>query len=89
VLYDLKHEITYLLRHRFELVEYEEKLLYNMASNSEIFGTAMFRYNEKQLYKKFLKVMKIPPLGRLDFSLMNDMKFNARFLAMLTAKMKK
>jgi hypothetical protein len=60
-----------------------------MASNSEIFGTVMLRYNEKQLYKKFLKVMKSPPLGRLDSSLMNDMKFYTRFLAMLTTKMKK
>jgi hypothetical protein len=37
-----------------------------MASNSELFGTAMTRYNEKQFYENFLKVIEIPPLGRLD-----------------------
>jgi hypothetical protein len=60
-----------------------------MANNNEMFGNAMFRYNEKQLYKKFLKVIEIPLLGRLNSSLINDLKFYIRFLAMLTAKMKK
>jgi hypothetical protein len=36
-----------------------------------------------------LKVIEIPPLGRLDTSLMEDIKFYARFLAMFAAKMKK
>jgi hypothetical protein len=57
-------------------IEFEEKLLYNMASNSEPFGKAMTRYNEKQLYKKILKVIEIPPLGRLDNSLMSDLRFH-------------
>jgi hypothetical protein len=48
----------------------------------------MSRFNEKQLYKKFLKVIEIPPLGRLDTSLIDDSSFYARFLAILTTKMK-
>jgi hypothetical protein len=31
-----------------------------MASNGDYFGTGMMKYNEKQLYKKFLKVIEIP-----------------------------
>jgi hypothetical protein len=34
-------------------------------------------------------VIEIPPLARLDVSLMNDFKFYARFLAMYVTKMKK
>jgi hypothetical protein len=60
-----------------------------MANNSEFIGTAMFRFNEKQLYKKFLKEIEIPPLSRLDSSLMNDLRFYARFLSLFAAKMKK
>jgi hypothetical protein len=32
---------------RFEEIEYKEMLLYNMESNSELFGTAMMRNREK------------------------------------------
>jgi hypothetical protein len=46
-------------------------------------------YNEKQLYKKFLKVIEIPPFGRLDSDMMNDLKFYTRFLSIYAAKMKK
>jgi hypothetical protein len=35
-----------------------------MASNGDFFVTAMMRYNEKQIYKKFLKVIDIPPIVR-------------------------
>jgi hypothetical protein len=44
---------------RLEGRELEETLLYALASNSDLFGTAMMRYNEKQLLKKFLKVIEI------------------------------
>jgi hypothetical protein len=47
------------------------------------------RYREKQLYKKFIKMIEVPPLGRLDLSLMQDIKFYARFLAIYAAKRKK
>jgi hypothetical protein len=46
--------------HQFYGIEYEERLLYSMAANSELFGTGLTRYNEKQLYKKFLKVIEVP-----------------------------
>jgi hypothetical protein len=59
-----------------------------MASNCKLFGTAMTRYNEKQLYKKFLDIIEIP-LSRLDSSLMEDLRFYARFLVMYATKMKK
>jgi hypothetical protein len=72
VLYSLRQEIIHMLGHRFAGIEFEEKLLYSMVRNSELFGTAMFRYTEKQLYKKFLKVIEISPLGRLDTSLVNE-----------------
>jgi hypothetical protein len=75
--------------HQFYGIEYEERLLYSMAANSELFGTGMTRYNEKQLYKKFLKVIEVTLLARLDVSLMEDFKFYARFLAMYVSKMKK
>jgi hypothetical protein len=74
---------------RFEGREWEETLLYAMASNSDLFGTAMERYNERQLLKRFLGVIKIPPLGQLDFELKLDIEFYARFLALYTAKMKR
>jgi hypothetical protein len=64
-------------------------LLYSMASNSELFGTGMTRYREKQLYKKFLDVIEIPPLGRLDLNLMEGIPFYPLFLAMYVSKMKK
>jgi hypothetical protein len=46
--------------YQFEYIEYEETLLYSMAANSELFGTCITRYNEKLLYKKFLKVIEVP-----------------------------
>jgi hypothetical protein len=36
-----------------------------------------------------LKIIEIPPLGGLDLSLMEDIRFYARFLAMFASKMKK
>jgi hypothetical protein len=45
---------------RIEGREWDETLLYAMANNSDLFGTAMIRYNEKQMLKKFLKVIEIP-----------------------------
>jgi hypothetical protein len=50
----------YWVGHQFYGIEFEEKLLYSMAANSELFGTGMNRFNEKQLYKKFLKVIEVP-----------------------------
>jgi hypothetical protein len=60
-----------------------------MASNIHLFGTAIKRYNEKQLLKKFLNVIKIPPFGRLDFELKLDVEFYARFLALYAIRMKR
>jgi hypothetical protein len=70
----------YMVGHQFYDIDFEERLLYSMAANSELFGTGMTRFNEKKLYKKFLKVIEVPPLARLDASLMEDFKFYARFL---------
>jgi hypothetical protein len=69
--------------------KWEETLIYAMASNGDFIGTAMMRFNEKQLYKKFLKVIDIPPVARLDAELMLDLKFYTRFLALYVAKMKR
>jgi hypothetical protein len=60
---------------RFEGREWEETLLNAMGSSSDLFGTAMKRFNEKQLLKKFLGVIKIPPFGHLDFELKLDLEF--------------
>jgi hypothetical protein len=49
---------------RFEGREWKETLFYTMTSNSDLFGTAMKRYNERQLLKKFLRVIKIPLFGQ-------------------------
>jgi hypothetical protein len=45
---------------RLEGREWEETLLYVMASNNDLFGMSMMRYNKKQLLRKFLKVIEIP-----------------------------
>jgi hypothetical protein len=89
VLYNLRTEIMRMVGHQFYGIEYEERLLYSMAANSELFDTGLTRFNEKQLYKKFLKVIEVPPLARLDVSLMEDFRFYARFLAIFVSKMKK
>jgi hypothetical protein len=36
-----------------------------------------------------LKVIEVPPLARLDVSLMEDFRFYSRFLAIYATKMKK
>jgi hypothetical protein len=64
-------------------------LLYAMASNRVLFGTARKRYNERQLLKKFLKTISISPLGHLDFELKLDLEFYARFLALYIAKLQR
>jgi hypothetical protein len=46
----------------FQGKEWEETLLYAMASNSDLFGTVMMRFSEKPMLKKFLDVIQIPPL---------------------------
>jgi hypothetical protein len=79
VLYNLRREIIHMVGYQFDGIEYEERLLYSMAANSELFGTGLTRYNEKQLYKKFLKVIEVPPLARLDVSLMEDFRFTPGF----------
>jgi hypothetical protein len=62
-------------------IEWEEALLYAMASNGDYFGTGMMTHNEKKLYKKFLHVIEIPQIARLDDELVFDIKFYTRFLA--------
>jgi hypothetical protein len=74
---------------RMEGEKWEEALLYAIASNGDLFGTGMTTYNEKALYKKFRKVVELPPIAKLDAELMFDLKFYSRFLAMYVAKMKK
>jgi hypothetical protein len=37
-----------------------------MGSNSDVFGTAMMKYNERKIYKKLQKTFPIPPSGLLD-----------------------
>jgi hypothetical protein len=68
---------------------WEEALLYAIASNGDLFGTGMTKYNEKMLYKRYMKVIEMPPIAKLDPELMFDVKFYSRFLAIYTAKMKK
>jgi hypothetical protein len=60
-----------------------------MASNSDLFGTGMMRFSEKQMLKKILDVIEIPSLWHLDFELKLDMEFYARFLALYVAKIKR
>jgi hypothetical protein len=64
-------------------------LLYAMASNSDLFGTSMMRYIDKQILKKIFKVFEIPTLDHLDFELRLDLEFYSRFLALYVAKMKR
>jgi hypothetical protein len=78
-----------MVMYRFEGIKFEEMLLYSMASNSKLFGTAMTRSREKQLYKKFLDVIDLPSLGHLDLSLKQDIKFYASFIVIHASKMKK
>jgi hypothetical protein len=77
------------MSNRFESREWEETLLYAIASNSVLFGTAMMRNHEKQLRKNFLDVVEIPPLGHLDFELKLDLRFYTHFLALYISKMKR
>jgi hypothetical protein len=88
-LYEVRRKIFRNLGLRNERRKWEETLLYAMASNNDLFGTAMMRYNEKQLLKKFLKVVEISPLGLLDYELKLDLEFFARFLALYVTKMKR
>jgi hypothetical protein len=66
MLYQLRQKIILFLGYRFQGLEFEEMLLYNMASNKDLFGTAMTRYREKQLYKKFIDMIKMKGRGK-DF----------------------
>jgi hypothetical protein len=52
VLFMVRKHIILHLGYRFEDIEWEETLLYVMASNNGLFGTGLMRFNEKQLYKK-------------------------------------
>jgi hypothetical protein len=85
----LRQKIILLLGYRFDGWEFEEMLLYSMVSNSELFNTAMMRYQVKQLYKKFIDVIEIPHLGHLDLGLKQNIIFYAKFLALYAAKMKR
>jgi hypothetical protein len=62
----LKRKFQILLGYIFYGIEFEELVLCSMARNCDMLGTVMFRYNEKQLYKKFLDVVRILSLGHLD-----------------------
>jgi hypothetical protein len=57
-----------------------------MASNSELFGTDMTSYREKQILQMFIDVIEISPLGYLDPELKMDIKFYARFLVIMGLK---
>jgi hypothetical protein len=46
-----------------------------MASNNGLFGAAMMRFHERQLYRNFFDVVEIPPLGHLDYELKLDFRF--------------
>jgi hypothetical protein len=60
VLDEVRRNIISNLGYRISAIEWEETLLYSMASCSDLFGTAISKYNEKQFVKKFLKVIEIP-----------------------------
>jgi hypothetical protein len=72
-----------------EGVEWEETLLYPISSNGDFFGTGMMALSEKQLYRKFCKVIEIPSIVRLDNKVIKDIQFYSRFLAIYISKMKK
>jgi hypothetical protein len=61
VLRRVREQIFNRLGRHFEGREWEETLLYSMAANCNVFGTGIIRFSEKQLYKKFLDVIEIPP----------------------------
>jgi hypothetical protein len=46
-------------------------------------------YRQKVDDEIFLDAIDLPPLAHLDTSLMNELKFHARFLVIYAAKMKK
>jgi hypothetical protein len=79
VLSELKHDIQRGLGYRFEEVDFKEKLIYSIVSNSDLFGSSMMRYKEKQLFKKCLDVIEITPIGQLDASLKQDFSFTPDF----------
>jgi hypothetical protein len=89
ILDDARRRIIRHLGQRFEGREWEEILLYVMASNRDLFGSTMMKFREKQMLKKFLSVIEIPPLGYLDFELRLDLEFYARFLALYISKLKR
>jgi hypothetical protein len=88
VLRAIREIIFIQLTNKYGTREFEEMLLYSMAANCDMFGTGMMRFSEKQLYKKFLKVIEIPPLCYQDKELMFHIRFYARFLSLYVAKMK-
>jgi hypothetical protein len=60
VLYQVRCTMLRSANYRIEGIEWEETLLYAMASNGHYFGTDMIEFNEKSLYKKFIKVIESP-----------------------------
>jgi hypothetical protein len=89
VLYMVRNKIIRSAGRQIDGLEWEETLLYAMASNGDYFGTGMMKFNEKILYKNFLKVLDIPHIAKLDAEPMFDIKFYARFLALYISKMKR
>jgi hypothetical protein len=66
VLFYIRSEILGGVGNRIEREKWEEALLYAIASNGDFFGTGMMKYNEKMLYKNFIKTIEIPPIAKLD-----------------------
>jgi hypothetical protein len=88
-LHKVKEYLQMQLGYLFEGLSWEEELLYAVASNCNLFDTGMFRYTEKQIFKKCLKVVPVPLRGYLDTRIMEDIQFYARFLAVYISKLKK
>jgi hypothetical protein len=69
------------------VIEYEEMILYSITVNQDLFGTVMFRYIKEQLYRKFMDIVSTHRRRYIDSRLMDDIRFYARFLAMIVTKM--
>jgi hypothetical protein len=89
VLYYVRSEMLKGAGNTIEGESWEEALIYAIASNGDFFGTGMMKFNEKMLYKKFIKSIEIPPIAKLDAELLFDIKLYSRFLAIYISKMKK
>jgi hypothetical protein len=87
--YFVREQLLKKAGYRIEGVEWEETLLYAIASNGDFFGTGMMALSEKQLYRKFCKVIEIHSIARLDNEVIKDIQFYSRLVAIYNSKMKK